>query len=173
MDEESLSIRCESLLKDRLKHLQNQANMNVNARDRITFDQQSVGRSSRMDAMQQQAMAQATANNRKQEIAAIHAALARIAAKEYNYCKKCSEEIPLKRLQIATRATRCLVCPKSYSHFRRRNSQTSIATNPANAIQTIQNAKSYDVPGMPPTLIPNNPVNIPTGNTIADIRVST
>ena len=113
MDEESLLNRYENLLNSRLKHLENQEKMNVGARDTVVLDQQSVGRLSRMDAMQQQAMANATANNRAQEIAAIYAALARIAAKEYGYCDVCGEDILPKRLEISPTAMRCVACATS------------------------------------------------------------
>ena len=110
MDDDSKLIIFESMLRDRLNRLETQENTNAGARDTVTLDQQSVGRLSRMDAMQQHAMAQATAPNRKQEIAAIRAALARIAAKDFGYCEVCGEDIPLKRLEISPTATRCVSC---------------------------------------------------------------
>lgn len=113
MHEESLSNRFIKLLKDRLKHLENHDNTNIDARSTVILDQQSVGRLSRMDAMQQQAMANATANNRAHEIAAIHAALARITADEFGYCDICGEDIPHNRLEIAPTATHCVGCASS------------------------------------------------------------
>lgn len=110
MDEETLLVKCEKLLTDRLLNLKKQDEINVEARKTVTLDQQSVGRLSRMDAMQQQAMAQANASNRKQEIAAILAALTRIAAKEYGYCDICGEDIPARRLEITPTAMCCVTC---------------------------------------------------------------
>ncbi len=111
-DEESLLNQFRSLLEDRLSLLENQNKLNAGARDTVLLDQQSVGRLSRMDAMQQQAMAKATATNRAREITAIQAALARIVAKEFGYCEDCGEPIPVKRLELSPTATRCVSCAR-------------------------------------------------------------
>jgi len=66
----------------------------------VKLDQTSVGRLSRMDAMQSQAMAQETERRRKTEIQKIEAALKRIETGDYGYCIKSGEEIPLKRLEL-------------------------------------------------------------------------
>ncbi len=66
----------------------------------VELDQTSVGRLSRMDAMQAQAMAQETLRRRKTEIQKIEAALQRMAEGEYGYCIKTGEEIPLERLEL-------------------------------------------------------------------------
>lgn len=66
----------------------------------VQLDQTSVGRLSRMDAMQAQAMAQETQRRRRTEIQKIDAALKRIEEGEYGYCLKTGEEIPLKRLEL-------------------------------------------------------------------------
>ena len=66
----------------------------------VELDQQSVGRLSRMDAMQVQAMAQAVDARRKGRLQLIDAALRRLAEDEYGYCTECGEEIPAKRLEI-------------------------------------------------------------------------
>lgn len=60
---------------------------------RLELDQTSVGRLSRMDSMQQQAMAQATARRTEVEKQRIRTALNRLDAGEYGYCVKCDEEI--------------------------------------------------------------------------------
>lgn len=49
----------------------------------VALDQQMVGRLSRMDALQQQAMAQATSTRRKSQIVRIEAALKRYGEGEY------------------------------------------------------------------------------------------
>ena len=52
----------------------------------VQLDQTSVGRLSRMDAMQRQAMAQETERRRHNDLRRISAALARIEEGEYGYC---------------------------------------------------------------------------------------
>jgi DnaK suppressor protein len=74
------------------------------------LDQSKVGRLSRMDAMQAQAMAQATANRRALELRRIQAALERIDADEYGRCQTCDEEIPAKRLEIDPTTLYCIRC---------------------------------------------------------------
>lgn len=80
------------------------------ARETVTLDQQSVGRLSRMDAMQQQAMAQATERQRGVEISRIKNALKRLDEDEYGSCVECGEDISEKRLEIDPAATHCIKC---------------------------------------------------------------
>ncbi len=66
----------------------------------VVLDQTSVGRLSRMDAMQAQAMALETERRRQTEIQKIEAALRRIEEGEYGYCMITGEEIPTQRLEL-------------------------------------------------------------------------
>ena len=76
----------------------------------VELDQQSVGRLSRMDAMQVQAMAQATDARRQARLKRIDAALARIADESYGECLSCGAEIRLKRLEIDPTVPLCVDC---------------------------------------------------------------
>lgn len=76
----------------------------------VELDQQSVGRLSRMDAMQQQQMADAEARRRKSDIARIDAALKRVDGEEFGWCLSCGEEIAAKRLEIDPMAAQCIAC---------------------------------------------------------------
>ena len=100
----------QSLLETRLIELQFQNETNADSRDTVVLDQTSVGRLSRMDAMQQQAMAKATRQNRTIEILAIKNALLRLEEGEYGYCETCGEDIPAKRLELTPTAVRCVNC---------------------------------------------------------------
>ena len=82
----------------------------ADARETVTLDQASVGRLSRMDAMQQQAMAQATERQRTVEISRIGKALERLDEDEYGACVECGEDISEKRLAIDPAATHCIKC---------------------------------------------------------------
>lgn len=79
-------------------------------RDPVKLDQQSVGRLSRMDALQVQAMAQAEEARRQQRLRLIDAALRRIDEGEYGYCVSCGDDIPGKRLAFDPAAARCVDC---------------------------------------------------------------
>lgn len=76
----------------------------------VELDQQSVGRVSRGDAMQVQAMAKAQDARRGARIMMIDAALKRLEEGDYGYCAECDEEIPAKRLEVDPAAPRCVKC---------------------------------------------------------------
>ncbi len=76
----------------------------------VRLDQQSVGRLSRQDSLQVQAMAKAAEARRAAEIRRIDAALRRVEDGEYGYCVECGEAIDPKRLQIDPAAPRCQAC---------------------------------------------------------------
>ncbi|HSM42296.1 MAG TPA: TraR/DksA family transcriptional regulator [Afifellaceae bacterium] len=78
----------------------------------VELDQQAVGRLSRMDAMQRQAMAEASERARALEVQKIVAALHRIEDGEYGYCVECGEEISHKRLEIDPAASHCIGCAR-------------------------------------------------------------
>jgi DnaK suppressor protein len=76
----------------------------------VVLDQTSVGRLSRMDAMQQQAMANATSQRRQSQIAQAKAALQRIEENEFGYCLECGEEIANKRIIHNPSVATCITC---------------------------------------------------------------
>jgi DnaK suppressor protein len=76
----------------------------------VELDQSKVGRLSRMDAMQAQAMAKASANRREMMLANITAALKRIDDGDYGLCVKCDEPINPKRLEFDPTAIFCIEC---------------------------------------------------------------
>lgn len=98
------------VLEDRLAELDALDASTKDARAPVTLDQQSVGRLSRMDAMQGQAMALATEQRRKAERQRIAAALARIDSGDYGYCTVCDEEIPVRRLDLDPATPTCVDC---------------------------------------------------------------
>jgi len=79
----------------------------------VELDQASVGRLSRMDAMQAQQMALETARRRKDELARVEGALRRIETGEYGTCFVCGEEIDVRRLSVAPTSTRCVNCAET------------------------------------------------------------
>ncbi|WP_297774302.1 TraR/DksA C4-type zinc finger protein [uncultured Roseovarius sp.] len=76
----------------------------------VELDQQAVGRLSRMDALQNQAMAKAGQSRREAQRRRLQAALSRMDEGEYGYCEDCGEDIALGRLEIDPAATRCVSC---------------------------------------------------------------
>ncbi len=78
----------------------------------VELDQQSVGRLSRMDAMQVQAMAIESDRRRKARLNQIDAAVQRIEGGEFGYCVTCGEEIAPKRLAHDPAAATCIGCAR-------------------------------------------------------------
>ena len=76
----------------------------------VELDQTKVGRLSRMDALQVQAMAQATSQRRQTALQRLDQALHRVDAGEFGYCLNCSEPIHVKRLSIDPATPLCLKC---------------------------------------------------------------
>ncbi len=80
------------------------------SREPVELDQSKVGRLSRMDAMQMQAMALETERRREVELQKIDAALRRMEEDEYGFCSACGEDIPAKRLKIDPATLLCIDC---------------------------------------------------------------
>ena len=78
--------------------------------DIVKLDQSSVGRLTRMDAMQAQQMALETSRRRQIQIQKIEGALRRIESDDYGYCFVCEEDIDIRRLEADPTNTRCLKC---------------------------------------------------------------
>jgi DnaK suppressor protein len=78
----------------------------------VELDQLAVGRLSRMDALQGQAMARATQARRAVARKRIAAALVRIDEGEFGYCTECGEEIAEKRLDLDPTLPTCMSCAR-------------------------------------------------------------
>ena len=76
----------------------------------VELDQTKVGRLSRMDAMQAQAMAKASSNRRQIMLTKISAALKRLDDGDFGLCRECEEPINPKRLEFDPTAIYCIEC---------------------------------------------------------------
>ncbi len=76
----------------------------------VELDQSKVGRLSRMDAMQAQAMAKASAQRREATLKRISAALKRVEDGDFGVCKHCDEPINPKRLEFDPTVILCIAC---------------------------------------------------------------
>jgi DnaK suppressor protein len=93
--------------RDQLRRLAESAQ---ESRRPVELDQSRVGRLSRMDALQNQAMALETDRRRQVELRLIEAALGRIESGDYGFCLSCGEEIAAKRLELDPTASLCIDC---------------------------------------------------------------
>lgn len=94
-------------LRQNLREAQETGNQ---AEATVELDQTRVGRLSRMDAMQAQAMSIETGRRRRQKLLQIDAALRRIDEGEYGYCQECGEDIAAARLKVDPAALLCIGC---------------------------------------------------------------
>ena len=76
----------------------------------VTLDQQSVGRVSRIDAIQQQQMAVASQAQTTAGLRRVEQALRRIDDGGYGFCLQCGETIGFARLEVRPEAGLCLAC---------------------------------------------------------------
>lgn len=103
-----------SRLRDRLierrEDLQSLQQMGEDATKPVELDQSRVGRLSRVNALQSQAMSVEAQRRRQAELKRIAAALDRMDEDDYGDCESCGEEIAPARLMVDPAATHCIKC---------------------------------------------------------------
>ena len=93
--------------------MQNQSDLQattITGDETVELDQSRVGRLSRMDAMQEQAMSVERKRRHGLELKKIASALQRMEEDEYGYCLHCGEDIAIKRLELDPAAALCIDC---------------------------------------------------------------
>lgn len=98
------------LLADKRSALLKSKETGAEAAGIVELDQTRVGRLSRMDALQAQAMSQETNRRREIELQRIELAIQRLNNGEYGFCIKCEEEISPLRLEVDPTAPLCIDC---------------------------------------------------------------
>lgn len=98
------------LLIDKQQALSALAQTGSEAASIVELDQTRVGRLSRMDALQGQAMSQERQRRRELQLSRIAAALVRIKQDDYGYCSECGDEIAFQRLKFDPATTLCIHC---------------------------------------------------------------
>ena len=101
------------LIELQLEELTADNELGQSAQKTVELDQQSVGRLSRMDALQSQAMAQAQQRRRDVLRGSLQAALQRLKEEEFGYCLGCGDEIVEARLLSNYAVLKCMVCIKN------------------------------------------------------------
>ncbi|MDR5899221.1 TraR/DksA family transcriptional regulator [Halomonas vilamensis] len=99
----------EKLLRLR-EELKAESEDSESSRDTVVLDQTSVGRLSRMDALQGQAMAKAEEERRQLKLKRIVGALQRLDNEEFGECIECGEWIGAKRLNWDPLVLKCIDC---------------------------------------------------------------
>jgi DnaK suppressor protein len=80
------------------------------AEQTVELDQTRMGRLSRMDALQAQAMSKETGRLRRQKLLQIESALKRIEGDDFGYCQECGEDIAPARLEVDPTVMSCITC---------------------------------------------------------------
>lgn len=80
----------------------------------VELDQQCVGRLTRMDALQGQAMSLEILRRNEIALQRISSALRRVHEGNYGICVKCDEDIAAKRLEIDPAALLCIGCAEQF-----------------------------------------------------------
>lgn len=101
-----------TMIEARLVDLESDDALGEAGKATVELDQQAVGRLSRMDALQNQAMAKATGARREAERGRLLATLARIDMGEFGYCDDCGEDIAPGRLKLDPAASKCVECAR-------------------------------------------------------------
>ena len=104
--------RVAALLDARLAELETDEASSAVERAPVELDQQAIGRLSRMDAMQVQAMAAAQARRRSAQRRRLEEARARLSRGEYGLCIACGEPIAAARLDADPAAATCIRCAR-------------------------------------------------------------
>ena len=102
-----------ALLLQRRQKLLSVADAAEGAAETVELDQTRVGRLSRMDALQLQAMSLENKRRRDLELKRISEALSRVNEDEYGYCVNCGNEIAQNRLEVDPAAPLCIACAEA------------------------------------------------------------
>ena len=111
---EELSPEQITELRDDLFELQRNLNeaaaMGAESSKTVPLDQSSVGRLSRMDAMQVQEMAKAGLRSLRTRLDQVALALRLVEEEEYGYCRRCEEPVGYRRLKARPETPFCVRC---------------------------------------------------------------
>jgi len=103
--------------KQQLLDLQDEIRMSQQAGQEraktVELDQTSVGRLSRMEALQAQAVALESRRRQQLKLQQIKAALLRIENGDFGICPRCGEEINSRRLDFDPTTPMCITCAQT------------------------------------------------------------
>ena len=70
----------------------------------------SIGRISRMDAINNQSVLEAALRQRKEQLSQLKYARSRLDHPDFGMCQQCGKEIELKRLMVMPESNKCISC---------------------------------------------------------------
>jgi DnaK suppressor protein len=107
---EAKFVKYKKLIELQLENLGFDDALGRDSQKTVELDQQSVGRLSRIDALQSQAMAQAQQRRRNKLTALLQATMSRLNNEEFGYCEDCGDEIEEARLLANPVVIKCMSC---------------------------------------------------------------
>jgi len=110
MDNPAALSKLKAALESELQALESLREIADSGASTVELDQSKVGRLSRMDAMQQQAMQKEQNRRRDLRFEQIKAALRRMEEQDYGWCLDCGEAIKPERLAVNPAAAYCTQC---------------------------------------------------------------
>ncbi len=102
-------IDLEELIAEELDRIRTESEKSKAEREVISPDV-SIGRLSRLDAMQMQEVAKEADRRREERIGRLELALEQLDSGSYGRCEICGEDIDFDRLRTSPEATRCSGC---------------------------------------------------------------
>ncbi|MFO7704056.1 MAG: TraR/DksA C4-type zinc finger protein [Halopseudomonas sp.] len=99
-----------ALLTQQIAELERQAGGQQARSEAVELEQATVGRLSRMDALQQQAMQDATQARVAHQLQRSRQALKHLDHDDFGLCSECDEPIASGRLKVDPAATLCIGC---------------------------------------------------------------
>lgn len=106
------SRRFRALIEKRLSELTAADSSRRDEARPVELDQTRVGRLSRQDALQTQALSVAALERNRAHINRLRLALKKIDDGDYGWCEECGEAIPDARLEIDPAADYCVACAR-------------------------------------------------------------
>jgi len=97
-------------LKSQLRRLQKSMKITDEALRTVELDQTAVGRLSRMDSLQNQALSEGLREREVARLGQILEALERLEEGRYGICTSCGGAIPFERLFVFPEAPECASC---------------------------------------------------------------
>jgi DnaK suppressor protein len=97
-------------IEDEIEKLESQLCLNRDSAKTVELDQSLAGRVSRIDAIQQQKMAQAAEQRNRLRLLSLKAVLNKIDTEDFGLCEECAEPISIERLKIKPESLYCLSC---------------------------------------------------------------
>lgn len=100
-----------AVLEQDIRRLERSMRVTEQNLEPAALDQTTVGRLSRMDTLQGQALSRDLQSRERARLAQIQGALRRMDAGSYGLCDGCGSAIPFERLLVFPEAPHCGACP--------------------------------------------------------------